>query len=71
MAQEFGLDLYTLRLVFSSSTPRSAHGVRSPFLGYGRPRSEQYSWKMFRRLGGSAADGDTENARPFACPGPW
>src|ERR1700761_312767 len=60
----------TVSTLFSSSTPRCAHGVRSPQDGCGCPRSAVYSSKMLDRLRGSGrTSGATEKLRPTACPG--
>ena len=59
----------TVRTVLSSRTPRSAHGVRSPPDGCGRPRSVCSSVKILRSDGGRRSPCGTENARPMACPG--
>ena len=57
--------------LFSSSTPRSAQGVRSPVAGVGRPRSVPSSAKMLRSDGGGVTPAGTENESPIAWPGPW
>ena len=55
----------TVSTRLSSSTPWSAHGVRSPLLGVGRPRSVSSSRKMLARLFGTGrTSGATENDRP-------
>ena len=61
---------WTVSTRLSSSTPRSAHGVRSPFDGRGKPRSAEYSVKMLSRLGGSRrTSGATEKLSPTGWPG--
>lgn len=62
---EAGLPGWTVSTRFSSSTPCSAHGVRSPDAGCGRPRSAWYSVMMLRRLRGSGrTSGATEKLSP-------
>ena len=45
-----------------------AHGISVPVSGTGRPRSEAYSLKILRKLGGNLIPAGTENASPSACP---
>src|SRR5690625_2770770 len=67
---EPALPCWTVRHRLSSSTPWSAHGVRSPHDGGGRSRSAEYSRKMFSRLRGSGRTSDaTEKLSPTAWPG--
>src|SRR5262245_32485350 len=67
---EFGRPGWTVSALFSSRTPRSVHGPRSPLDGAGWPRSSLYSWKMFTRLFGSGrTSGATEKHRPIGWPG--
>src|SRR5690606_36452498 len=63
---EFGLPGCTVSALLSSSTPCSAHGVRSPLDGSGYPRSSQYSRKMLTRLLGSGrTSGATAKDNPI------
>ena len=62
-----GLPGRTVSTLFSSITPRSAHGDRSPVLGGGNPRSLPYSAKILSRLRGSGrTSGATEKLNPTA-----
>ena len=70
-AWEAGLPGETVRTALSRSTPRSAHGVRSPDEGRGSPRSVSSSLWMFWSEGGGGTPGGTEKQRPIACPAPW
>ena len=69
-ACEFALPPSTVKTGLSRSTPRSAHGVRSPERGIGAPVSLVSSRKIFRKDGGRGTPAGTEKARPMACPGP-
>ncbi len=60
----------TVSTAFRSSTPRRAHGLRSPASGEGTPRSSSSSASRFRSDGGFPTPGGTENASPWAWPGP-
>lgn len=65
-----GLRGAVVNALLSNSTPCSAHGVRSPFEGRGRPRSECISRKMFSRLPGrERTSGETAKLSPIAIPG--
>ena len=53
----------------SSMTPCWHHGVRSPDVGLGTPRSLTSSRKMFSRLRGGLTPGATEKLSPMGWPG--
>ena len=59
----------TVRTRLSSMTPCSHHGVRSPDVGWGTPRSLTSSRKMFSRLRGGRTPGATEKLSPMGWPG--
>ena len=68
-AWEAGLPGETVRTALSRSTPRSAHGVRSPVAGRGSPRSVSSSLWMFWSEGGGRHPGRHGEAEPHRLPG--
>ena len=66
---EAGAPGRTVSTRLSSMTPCRHHGVRSPDVGLGTPRSLTSSRKMFSRLRGGLTPGATEKLSPMGWPG--